>query len=141
MKHLDRHRVNKKIRIKLWVYAIVFLISLMMSIIHFVNGHIPFYFLFGGFLAGIIIGFVVSRMHKIGWDKEEQVIITKFDTVGLLILFAYASFVFFKDRIIEDVVHLHNIGSISMALLSGTMLGHAIALRKRISSFYFKNTN
>ncbi|MDB4270534.1 hypothetical protein N9896_00425 [bacterium] len=100
----------------------------------------PFYFPLGGFFAGLIIGFVVSRIHKITWDEDGEVIITKIDSVGLLILLGYVSFIFFKNRILEDIVHLHNIGTISMAVLSGTMLGHAIALRKRIARFYFKKT-
>jgi hypothetical protein len=139
MKQVDKHQVHQKIRLKLWVYAVVFLVSLMLSMIHFVNGHILFYFPLGGFFAGISIGFAVSRMHKITWDKNGEVIITKLDSVGLVILLVYVFFIIFKDTIIEDIVHLHNISSISLAVLSGTMLGHALALRKRIISFYLKD--
>lgn len=137
MNRVDRHQVHYKVRLKLWIYIIVFFVSLMLSMIHFINGHILFYFPLGGFIAGIAIGFIVSRIHKIAWDKDGEVIITKLDSTGLVILLVYMSFIIFKNTIIEDIVHLHNISSISLAVVSGTMLGHAFALRKRILKIYF----
>jgi hypothetical protein len=107
--------------------------------VHYVNGNIRFYFPLGAFCSGVFIGFVVSRMSKITWDKKGEVIITKIDGIGIAILLAYALFIVFKKNIIEDIVHLHNISSISLALMSGTMLGHANALRKRITNFYLKS--
>jgi protein-S-isoprenylcysteine O-methyltransferase Ste14 len=107
--------------------------------VHYVNGHIQFYFPLGGFCSGVFIGFVVSRMSKITWDHNGEVIITKLDWIGLAIFLVYVSFIAFKNTIIEDIVHLHNISSISLAVLSGTMLGHALTLRKRIIKFYLKS--
>ena len=102
MNQLDKHKVHQKIRLKLWVYVVVFLASLMLSIIHFVNGHILFYFPLGGFFAGLIIGFVVSRIHKITWDEDGEVIITKIDSVGLLILLGYY-ILFFQSSICSGI--------------------------------------
>lgn len=128
----SRHNVNRKIKIKLWIYFLVFIISLMMSMFHFVKGNISFYFPLGGFISGFLIGHVVSRMNKVMWDEDSEMIDLKLDKLGIVILLVYLTFVIFKNTLIEDIVHLHHISSISLAVLSGTMLGHAVALRKMV---------
>ena len=55
MNQLDKHKVHQKIRLKLWVYVVVFLASLMLSIIHFVNGHILFIFHWEVSLQGLLL--------------------------------------------------------------------------------------
>jgi hypothetical protein len=132
----NKHHVHYKIRIKLWVYVAIFLITLALSMIHYINGNILFYFPLGGFLAGIFIGFIVSRMDKFTWDKKGEHVVSKFDVTGLIILLAYLIFVFFKDIIIEDIIHVHNISSISLAVVSGSMLGRIMASRVRIKHLF-----
>ena len=90
-------------------------------------------------MVGILIGHIVSRTKKISWDDENDDILMESDRIGIIILLAYIFFIFFKDRIIEDITHFHHVSSISLAVLSGTMLGHAIALRKKVWSLYKSN--
>ena len=127
-----KNHIDKKIGIKLWIYWIVFFVSLVLSAVHYVNGHISFYFPLGGFITGFVIGRLVSRTHKVGWNEDRKMIDLKLDAFGAVILLLYILFVIFKNVIIEDIVHFHHISSISMAVLSGTMLGHALALRIKI---------
>lgn len=138
MKNKSRQNVHRKIKIKLWIYFLVFMISLMMSMFHFVKGQISFYFPLGGFVIGFLIGHIVSRMNKVIWDEDSEKIDLKLDKLGIVILLVYVLFVIFKNTLIEDVVHLHHISSISLAVLSGTMLGHAVALRKKVLKIYRK---
>ena len=136
---MARNKRYKKIKIKLWVYILVFLVTLALSIFHYKNGEISIYFPVGGFLLGILIGHIVSRTKKISWDDENDVILMEWDRIGVFILLVYILFIFFKGRIIEDITHFHHASSISLAVLSGTMLGHAIALRKRVWKLHKSN--
>ena len=138
MENRSRQNVHRKIKVKLWIYFLVFLISLMMSMFHYVKGNISFYFPLGGFIIGFLIGHIVSRMNKVIWDEDSEKIDLKLDKLGIVILLVYLTFVIFKNVLIEDIVHLHHIGSISLAVLSGTMLGHAVALRKKVLKIYRK---
>lgn len=135
----DKKHTYHKIRTRLWIYFAVFLISLVMSIIHYVHGQLSFYFPLGGFISGFLIGHIVSRMHKVSWDENSEMIDLKLDALGVIILVIYLLFVIFKNSIIEDIVHMHHISSISLTVLSGTMLGHAVALRKKIWKLYKLN--
>ena len=136
MENKSRKIVNRKIKVKLWVYFLVFIISLILSMFHFAKGSISFYFPLGGFIVGFLIGHIVSRINKVTWDEDIEIIDLKLDKLGILILVVYMLFVIFKNVLIEDIVHLHHISSISLAVLSGTMLGHAVALRKKVSKIY-----
>jgi hypothetical protein len=75
-------------------------------------------------------------MDKFTWDKKGEHVVSKFDVTGLIILLAYLIFVFFKDIIIEDIIHVHNISSISLAVVSGSMLGRIMASRVRIKHLF-----
>lgn len=130
--------MHRKIKIKLWVYFLVFMVSLMMSMFHYVKGQISYYFPLGGFIIGFLIGHIASRMNKVMWDEDSEMIDLKLDKLGIVILLVYLTFVIFKNTLIEDIVHLHHISSISLAVLSGTMLGHAVALRKKVIKIYRK---
>lgn len=138
MENRSRQNVHRKIKVKLWIYFLVFLISLMMSMFHYVKGNISFYFPLGGFVIGFLIGHISSRINKVIWDEDSDMIDLKLDKLGIVILLVYILFVIFKNTLIEDVVHLHHISSISLAVLSGTMLGHAVALRKKVMKIYRK---
>ena len=134
----SRKNVQRKIKVKLWIYFLVFMVSLIMSMFHFVKGTISFYFPLGGFVIGFLIGHISSRINKVIWDEDSEMIDLKLDKLGIVILVVYLLFVIFKNTLIEDVVHLHHISSISLAVLSGTMLGHAVALRKKVVKIYRK---
>lgn len=136
---MARNKRYKKINIKLWVYFVVFVVTLALSIFHYKNGQFSIYVPVGGFFVGILIGHIVNRTKKISWDDENDVILMETDKIGVIILLAYILFTFFKGRIIEDITHFHHVSSISLAVLSGTMLGHAIALRKKIWNLYKTN--
>lgn len=138
MKEKSRKNVQRKIKVKLWIYFLVFMVSLIMSMFHFVKGNISFYFPLGGFVIGFLIGHISSRINKVIWDEDSDMIDLKLDKLGIVILLVYILFVIFKNTLIEDVVHLHHISSISLAVLSGTMLGHAVALRKKVMKIYRK---
>ncbi|MGB5323044.1 hypothetical protein [Lutimonas sp.] len=136
MENKSRKNVHRKIKVKLWVYFLVFIFSLIMSMFHFVKGNISFYFPLGGFIVGFLIGHIINRINKVSWDQDSEMIDLKLDKLGVLILVVYLIFVVFKNVLIEDIVHLHHISSISLAVLSGTMLGHAVALRKKVSKMF-----
>lgn len=126
--------VDRKIRIKYGVYIAVFVLTLILTVIHAVNSHLPFYFPPMGVVAGSVIGLVVSRMGKMVWDESGERIISKLDFLGLVILAAYIVFLIFKTTIIQHFVHFHDISAISLAVVAGVMLGRGLMMRKTIGN-------
>jgi len=141
MKKDNKHFIHPKIEIKEKIYLVMFFVTFVLSIVHFVNGHIRFYFPLGGFVVGLLIGIIVSREQKITWDEKGEKIIGEFDIAGLIILIAYLGFVIFKNYLIEHIVHLHHIGSITMAITSGIMLSRYLMIKKKVINKINENNN
>ncbi len=73
------------------------------------------------------------------WNEHSEMIDLKLDIAGDYHFAGLFVICNLQNAIIEDIVHMHHISSISLAVLSGTMLGHAVALRKKIWKLYKMN--
>ena len=46
----------------------------------------------GGFLLGLFLGFIATRMFIIHWHDEKAKVVSRFDTIGIVIMLLYVVF-------------------------------------------------
>lgn len=90
-------------------------------------------------IIGLAIGYAISRMFHISWDHEAELVVSRLDTFGVIILIAY---IFLELRRTELVGIFVNDGSayaLSFILLTGIMIGRVLGIRRRVQKILDEN--
>src|SRR6266536_1918123 len=95
-KHI-RHYIDKKLLFRLRIFVLVFLVMTGFVIFETINLQINPGLLAGGILLGIVIGFLMGRMYKLSWDKNESKVVGSLDRIGVIFMAVYILFAIFRN--------------------------------------------
>lgn len=118
-------------------FTIMFVISLILSIVFIIRDYVPFQYVLIAFLSGLIIGAILSRIQNVNWDRDKHQIVKEFDLISGILLFFMILFLIFKKQIVESIVDLPKISAVIFALNSGIMLGRILLVRHQIKKILF----
>jgi len=133
--------IDRKIRKKMIFFTVMFVVSLILSVVFVIRDYVPFLYVLIAFVSGSVIGAVLSRIQNVSWDKDKQKIVKEFDLISGILLFFMILFIIFKKQIIESFIHLPKITAIIFALNSGIMLGRILLIRHQIKTILLHNKN
>jgi hypothetical protein len=133
MKRSERKKyVDKKLIVKLRVYAIIFLIMCAIGIYDLAMGNIEPLIFIGAVALGIALGFIIGRASNVVWHEETGRAIAKMDILGVIILLAYIVFAIFRRRIFGHWFAGQQLSAFVICFSAGIMLGRFLTLRKMI---------
>ena len=130
-KHFQKH-VPNKILWQMRIFAIVFAVMLGVVLYDIFTGIIGVILALIGLAIGTGIGMVSSRMSHLSWDKDGQKVVSRFDTLGIIILVCYILISVFRNRLVGIFIHGPALGAFSFSLIAATMLGRVIGTRNSI---------
>jgi hypothetical protein len=130
-KHM-RHFIDKKLLFRLRMFVVVFLVMTGVVIFETYNLSVNPFISIGGLLLGIVIGFVMGRMYKLSWDKNESKVVGNLDRVGMIFLVVYIIFAIFRNRIFGNFIHGGSLSVFTLGLTAGSMFGRVLFARKGI---------
>ena len=124
-----RQFVDKKLRIRLWIFGVIFLIMTGIGVYDIIRGDLPPWLGGASLLGGFLLGLLVGRAHNVVWHEEAGKAISKMDLFGGLILGAYIVFAIFRKNIIGHWLAGHALSAFVIWLSAGIMLGRLVTLR------------
>lgn len=129
--HIKRH-VHHKLarRIKLYLFISLAMIGIVVYEV-ITTGLNPFIALGLG-IGGIVIGFFLSRMFQIFWDKKEQIITSRIDKIGWILLWLYMVFSLSRHFLISYFVQASFVSAITFSIVAGVMIGRFLGIRKTV---------
>jgi hypothetical protein len=130
---------HKYLKIRLIVYLAIAAIMIGISVYDIIQGHVDIISTVMSISIGILVGFIVSRMHHISWDRNAQKVIAQLDTVGIIILLVYILLEINRERIVEYFVHSESPLAISFAVFAGIMIGRLLGIRRRVRQVISEN--
>jgi len=86
-KHIDRKLI---FRIRMFYVIGIILTGLMLYDV--LEGIIGIELSLGGFLLGLFLGFLATRMFIIHWHEERAKVVSRFDTIGIIVMLKYMTF-------------------------------------------------
>lgn len=131
-----KDKIHKRLRIRLMIYFVLAVVILGISIFHIIRDQASFIFCIIGFMAGLGIGILATRMFKISWDTNATQVISRFDAIGIVILILYILFEINREKIVEHFISGPSVIAVSFAVLSGLMCGRVLGIRGKISSIF-----
>ena len=132
MKSQRRRHIDKKLLIKLRMFALIFLIMAGIGVYNVAEGNIRLILALSALGGGILIGLLVGRANNIIWHEEDEKAISKMDLFGIIILVAYILFAIFRKKIFSHWLAGHELSGFIIWFSSGIMLGRLLTLRTMV---------
>jgi hypothetical protein len=126
------YHVDKKLRFRLRLYALISLVMLGIVLYEIFIKILPLEFAAVGILVGLLVGIVTARRYHLSWDKDAKKIVSRLDLVGIIILVLYIGFVIIRSRLIGIFVQGSVVGAVGFSITAGVMIGRVVGTRNAI---------
>lgn len=128
-KHIDRKLI---FRIRMFYLIGISLTGLMLYDI--LEGIIGIELSLGGFLIGLFLGFLATRMFIIHWHEEKAKIVSRFDRIGIIIMVLYVAFSVSRTWLFGHWIHGYVLTAFTYSILAGIMIGRIAGMRLKIKN-------
>lgn len=128
----DKLPVDKKLLLRLRMFAVIFLVVLAIGIYDVVVGNLHILLALAACTGGLLIGLVVGRVYNVSWNEDAGKVMGKMDALGVAILIAYVAFAFFRKEILAHWLTGHQLSGFIIWLYTGLISGRFITLRRMV---------
>lgn len=126
------HHVDKRIRTRFRIFALLSLIFFVILIRDLYTGSISFILFIIALVVGIGVGIIASRSNRLSWDHDGKKVVGRMDTIGAVVLGFYILFAIFRRTLIGIFVHGPMLGTVTVAVLAGIFIGQIIGVRNGV---------
>jgi len=88
----------------------------------------------GGFLLGLFLGFIATRMFIIHWYEERAKVVSRFDSIGIFVMLLYVAFSASRTWLFGHWIHGSVLTAFSYSILAGVMIGRIAGMRLKIKN-------
>lgn len=125
-------KIHKKLKNKLLLYSILFLITTGILAYDILFKSTPIYLAAIGFLIGLLVGELTQRMNKITWEDDDELVVAKIDYIGGVIFILYILLELNRNNFVGLFVHGQEAAGVSVAILSGIYFIRNLNMRHKI---------
>jgi hypothetical protein len=129
--HLDKHvHTRLRWRVRLYLGLSVVIAAVILYRIVFEGGGVVYPLI--ALVVGLGIGFLLSRMFNISWDKDAEKVISRIDIFGTLLIVAYIIFEVSGEHLIEQWFHGAEVLTVILSLAGGAVLGRGLGMSRKM---------
>jgi hypothetical protein len=128
-KHIDRKLI---FRIRIFYVIGILLTGLMLYDV--LENIIGIELSLGGFLMGLFLGFIATRMFIIHWHEERAKVVSRLDTIGIVIMLLYVAFSASRTWLFGHWIHGSVLTAFTYSILAGIMIGRIVGMRLKIKN-------
>ena len=133
--------VDKKLKRRILIYIILAAIILGIALYEAWIAQYFWWYIVGLWGGAVMLGVLFARIFHIRWDEDQELITSKIDRVGIVVLVFYILFAFSRRFIIQEFIHGHaKFIAIYMALASGVMFGRFVGIYRSIRKLLHQKT-
>jgi len=121
-------KVSPKLRRNIRMYLSISGIMLVVIVYRIIVAGNSFQYPLLAFAIGLVVGFSVSRMYAISWDKEAEQVVSRMDAYGLMFLAAYIGFEIASHYFIEHWLEGPLVLTVVLSSVGGALIGRGIGM-------------
>lgn len=129
--HLKKH-IDRKLFTRLKIFFVIVIVLSALIIYDISEGILGINLAFLGYILGLIMGFIASRMFLISWHKESAKVVSRLDAIGIVILLLYIVFALSRRWIFGHWLTGSALTAFTFSILAGIMLGRFLGMRLNI---------
>ncbi|MDD3694305.1 MAG: hypothetical protein PHC89_02850 [Candidatus Pacebacteria bacterium] len=130
-KHLS-DKIHTRLKRRLRIYLMFSLVILGISLFHIIKDGANIFLCFFGFLLGVIIGAIMTKILKISWDKDSEMVISKFNLSSIVLIISYILFEINREYIVSRFISGPSVIAVSFAIFSGIMGGRYFLIKQKV---------
>ena len=135
-----KHLVSKRLKARLLIYFTIAVILSVIVVYQMFIDQVSIVYTLLSAVIGLGIGAITSRIFKITWDHGAQKVISQFDAFGIVILVCYVILEINRKAVFGYFVHDRSVVAISLAFITGVMIGRVVGIRTKINQQLKENT-
>jgi uncharacterized membrane protein YqgA involved in biofilm formation len=128
-----RKHTHPRIQLQLVMFTIIAIIMFGIVIYDVANQGISLWWVVGGALLGIIVGYAIGWVYKIRWNEDTKRVIQKADRLSFLLIGLYLVVRIGGQEALGQFVHGQALVAALYSIIAGIMTGRIIALGMRIN--------
>lgn len=130
--HPSKMHIDRKLIFRLRIFLVIVLVLTCLMLYDVLQGIIDIQLAFGGFLLGLFLGFIASRMFIIHWHEDNAKVVSRLDAIGVTILLFYMVISLSRTWIFEHWIHGSTLTAFTFSILAGIMLGRLLGMLFKI---------
>jgi len=130
--HPAKKHIDRKLIFRIRIFYLIGIILTGLMLYDVLEGIIGIELSLGGFLLGLFIGFLATRMFIIHWHDERAKVVSRFDTIGIIIMLFYVAFSVSRSWLFGHWIHGAVLTAFTYSILAGIMIGRIAGMRLKI---------
>jgi len=132
--HPAKRHIDRKLIFRIRIFYVIGIIMTGLMLYDILGGMIGFELSLGGFLLGLFLGFIATRMFIIHWHDEKAKVVSRFDTIGIFVMLLYVAFSASRTWFFGHWIHGSVLTAFTYSILAGVMIGRIVGMRLKIKN-------
>jgi peptidoglycan/LPS O-acetylase OafA/YrhL len=122
-----REATDRRLRWQIGIFSLVFAVVTVLVVVRVVSDGIDPFWPLLGFAAGLLIGVILARSRRLGWNASEHEVVSTMSVIGVVVTIAYLVLMVMRDDILDPLVgDTVTVSVAGLAITGGVMLGRTI---------------
>jgi hypothetical protein len=126
--HPAKKHIDRKLIFRMRIFYLISIILTGLMLYEVLEGIIGIELSLGGFLLGLFLGVIATRMFIIHWHEERAKVVSRLDTIGIFVMILYVAFSASRTWLFGHWIHGSVLTAFTYSILAGVMLGTGILL-------------
>ena len=136
--HPAKKHIDRKLIFRIRIFYVIGIILTGLMLYDVLEGIIGIELSLGGFLLGLFLGFIATRMFMIHWHEERAKVVSRLDTIGIIIMLFYVAFSVSRAWLFGHWIHGSALTAFTYSILAGIMIGRIAGMRLKIKNILSK---
>ncbi len=136
--HPAKKHIDRKLIFRIRIFYVIGIILTGLMLYDVLEGIIGIELSLGGFLLGLFLGFIATRMFIIHWHEERAKVVSRLDTIGIIIMLFYMAFSLSRAWFFGHWIHGSILTAFTYSILAGIMMGRVAGMRLKIRNILSK---
>lgn len=132
---LTKH-LHKRLFMQLIFFIIISVVLFSVVIIDAFTSHLDIWWILLGALAGIVVGYLVSKAIKLRWHEDSQKVIKNIDRTGFIIIILYVLFRALANSEANKLLNGVELLAVTYSFLGGVLVGRLFSMGRRIVAIF-----
>ena len=132
--HPAKKHIDRKLIFRIRIFYVIGIILTGLMLYDVLEGIIGIELSLGGFLLGLFLGFLATRMFIIHWHEERAKVVSRLDTIGIIVMLIYMTFSLSRAWFFGHWIHGSVLTAFTYSILAGIMIGRIVGMRLKIKN-------
>ena len=132
--HPAKKHIDRKLIFRIRIFYVIGIILTGLMLYDVLEGIIGIELSLSGFILGLFLGFIATRMFIIHWHEERAKVVSRFDTIGIIIMLFYVAFSISRSWLFGHWIHGSVLTAFTYSILAGIMIGRIVGMRLKIKN-------